>query len=88
MFERKKKNKKRIGRFGGAEASDPPAKVTDDKRVYDVPAMKAGFLQCPSGSMRTAQTTSPSNWCPFSPFFGGEGSPTRIDYRKKLVPLA
>ena len=29
---------------------------------------------------------SPS-WCPFfNPFFGWEGSPTKIDYRKKLVP--
>ena len=22
--------------------------------------------------------------CPFSPLFGGEGSPTKIDYRKKI----
>ena len=31
---------------------------------------------------------SPSNWCPFSLLFWlGGGTPTKIDYRKRLVPL-
>ena len=27
---------------------------------------------------------SPSNWCPFSPLFGWEGSPAKMDYREKI----
>ena len=33
-------------------------------------------------------TRSPSDWCPFTVFFLGEGSPTRIDCRKKGYPYS
>ena len=32
-------------------------------------------------------TRSSSNWCPCTVSFLGEGSPTKIDYGKKMLPL-
>ena len=45
---------------------------------------ESSSLQGPRG---TQLPRSPSNWPFLTNFFGWEGSPTKIDYRKKLVTL-
>ena len=48
--------------------------------------LRNGEMMPPCGSQGYS-TGSPSNWCPFTVSFLGEGSLTRIDYRKRIGTL-
>ena len=67
--------------FRGANGLHPTSQLGEDFEDGAITAL-GGAMGRPSATSSSLFARSPSESCPPLPFFGWEGSPTKVDYRK------